>query len=150
MRCLGRYPITCMHRIGTPGSQTPGVPVTPEPSTPNNCWPWRAPKKCAAGTQRPNGRSPKNEFKKKARKTHRRQQLDEHDEVMNLRIRVHIHVENHEIRPNFRRLTQGTDCQIQGTRKRSVHIFKCGRRDDLEIQVHFHLETPGNSSKSLW
>ena len=27
-----------------PGSQTPGVPATPEPSTPNSCWPSRAEK----------------------------------------------------------------------------------------------------------
>ena len=43
--------------------------------------------------------------------------------------------------PNLRGLTQGRDCQVQGARKRSVQISKCGRRDDLRIRVHFHVET---------
>ena len=51
--------------------------------------------------------------------------------------------------PNLRGMTQGRDCQTQGTRKSSVLIFKCGRRDDIRIQVRFHAENRFNSSKSF-
>ena len=34
----------------TPGSQTPGVPATPEPSTTNSCWPSRAQKTILRGS----------------------------------------------------------------------------------------------------
>ena len=70
-------------------------------------------------------------------------------EVMNLKTRFTEHVENREILPNLRRLTQGTDCQIQGARERRVQISKCGRRDDFRNRVRLHVETARNSSKSL-
>ena len=110
------------------GVRLPASPSRPSPRQPTTVG--------HRGLLKSAGRSPKNAVKN-GKKKHRSQPPDELDEAMNLRIRVHT-----QKIVKFFKTSVDAGPRLSDTRalQRSVQTSKRGRRDDLEIQVHFQAE----------